>query len=122
MYELGVKRTFSAAHQLRGYHGPCETLHGHTFAVEVRVQAEEVNELGLAMDFKEIKKLLEKLLADYDHRLLNQVPPFERQNPSSENLAREFYRRLQPELPAGIRLTAVVVWESEEAWAAYSER
>lgn len=121
MYELGIKRSFSAAHQLRGYQGKCEALHGHTFAVEVRVRAAELDALGLAVDFKDLKTILDRLLDQFDHRYLNEITPFDRINPSSEHLAREIYLKVKPEVPAGVSLVAVKVWESEEAWAEYGE-
>jgi len=121
MYELGVKRRFSAAHQLRGYKGKCEDLHGHTFMVEVRVRAEDLDDIGLAMDFKEIKSLIDRILDQYDHSLLNDIPPFDKINPSSENLARTIYGRVKGELPDGVSISGVTVWESDNAWASYSD-
>jgi len=121
MYELGVKRKFSAAHQLRGYRGKCEALHGHTFMVEVRVRAEGLNEIGLAMDFKEIKSVIDRILDRYDHALLNNVPPFDEINPSSENLARTIHDLVKNELAEGVSVSGVTVWESEDAWASYQE-
>ncbi len=114
-----VKRKFSAAHQLRGYQGKCENLHGHTYGVEVHFSANELNELGLAADFKELKSIIDAHLENYDHALLNQVPPFDRENPSAENLARAIFQALETEMPSGISLARVVVWESEDAGAAF---
>lgn len=121
MYELIVKRKFSAAHQLRGYKGKCESLHGHTYGVEVRIGAEKLNEIGLAVDFKELKKIIDEMLERYDHRLLNDVPPYDRENPSAEVIARTIYQELKPGMPEGAVLLRVTVWESEDAGAAYSE-
>jgi 6-pyruvoyltetrahydropterin/6-carboxytetrahydropterin synthase len=119
MYELGVRRRFSAAHQLRGYAGKCERLHGHTYQVEVVVRAEQLNAIGLAVDFKELKAVVDELLESYDHRLLNEVPPYDEVNPSAENMARVIFESLAGELPAGVTLVGVKVWESEDAWAYY---
>ena len=120
MYELAVTRSFAAAHQLRGYKGKCENLHGHTYRVDVCVRAEKLNDLGLAVDFKELKKIIDALLDRYDHHLANEVPPFDRINPSAENMARVFYDELAKSLPPGVALSKVTVWESEDAAATYS--
>ena len=121
MFELVVKRRFSAAHQLRGYKGKCENLHGHTYMVEVYVRAEKLNDIGLAVDFKDLKSKIDELLDRYDHHLANEVPPFDRLNPSAENMARVFYDDLKNQMPAGITLSRLTVWESEDAGATYSE-
>jgi 6-pyruvoyltetrahydropterin/6-carboxytetrahydropterin synthase len=120
MYELTVTRRFSAAHQLRGYQGKCENLHGHTYRVDVCVKTQKLNDLGLAVDFKELKKIIDALLELYDHRLANEVPPFTQINPSAENMARVFYEELSTRLPAGAALSRVTVWESEDAAATYT--
>ena len=121
MYELTVRRRFSAAHQLRGYKGKCECMHGHTYGVEVRVRAERLDEVGLAVDFKELKRKIDALLDNYDHALLNEIPPFDKINPSAENLARVIYVSLKDEMPNGVSLSGTMVWESEDAGAAYFE-
>lgn len=121
MFELTVKRKFSAAHQLRGYEGKCENIHGHTYGLEVFVQAEKLNELGLAADFKEIKRIVDQIIERYDHCLVNEIPPFDQLNPSAENMARVFYRELKDKLPDGLALSRVMVWESEDAGASYFE-
>jgi 6-pyruvoyltetrahydropterin/6-carboxytetrahydropterin synthase len=121
MYELVVKRRFSAAHQLRGYHGKCENLHGHTYRVDVFVRADKINDIGLAADFKELKIIIDALLDRFDHHLANEVPPFDRLNPSAENMARVFFEELKKQMPSGVVLSKITVWESEDAGATYSE-
>ena len=106
---------------MRGYQGKCENLHGHTYGIEVTARAETLDDIGLAADFKELKRIIDGLLENYDHACLNQVAPFDRFNPSAENLARVIFQALQPALPAGISLYKVMVWESENAGAAYFE-
>ena len=111
-WTLKVRDRFSAAHYLRGYKGKCEKVHGHTFQVEVEVAVESLGEDGIGVDFAEIKKALAAVLPD--HTLLNDVYPF---NPSAENLARRFYGELKASFP----VSAVTVWESEDASATYAE-
>lgn len=122
MYELTVISGFSAAHRLRGYEGECERLHGHNWKVEVTVAAPRLNEVGLAIDFKVLKGELERVLKGLDHSCLNEKPPFDRENPSSERIARFIYDEISKGLsPHEVRVKMVRVWESETACAAYGE-
>ena len=121
MYEISVEQHFDAAHSLRGYQGKCEALHGHRFRVVVRVRASGLDDIGLAYDFTELKRHLGDILARFDHTFLNDVPPFDKMNPSSENIARTTYTELEPKLagtPAS--LSAVEVWESPQSGVTYS--
>ena len=121
MYEISVKQHFDAAHFLRGYQGKCENLHGHRFEVVARVTAKDLNELGMAYDFTELKKHLGAVVGRLDHVPLNDTKPFDGINPSSENLARTIFQELQSKLKgAPVTLSAVEVWESPESCAKYS--
>ena len=111
-WTLKVRDKFHAAHYLRGYKGKCEKIHGHTFQVEVEIGVGELDRTGIGIDFADIKKRLTEVLPD--HALLNDVYPF---NPSAENLSRHLYAELKNLYP----VTAVTVWESEDASATYSE-
>lgn len=122
MYKLKIISDFDAAHQLRGYKGKCENIHGHNWKVEVEVVSESLNEIGIAMDFKELKNLTESIISKLDHTFINQIPPFNEINPSSENIARWIYMALKEKLEnSSIRIHAVTVWESEHASATYFE-
>jgi len=121
MYQVSVEQHFDAAHSLRGYHGKCEALHGHRFKVVVKVKSPEVNEIGIAYDFTELKQHLESILSRFDHTCLNDVAPFDRINPSSENLATTIYDELRVKLAgAPVSLSSVEVWESPQSWVSYS--
>lgn len=109
---LSVKDRFQAAHFLKNYKGKCEKVHGHTFQVEARVEASQLNKTGIGIDFIEIKKKLSEILPD--HTFLNEVYDF---NPSAENLSRHFFLELKKYFP----VKGVTVWESEDASATYSE-
>ncbi len=122
MYELITIQEFSAAHRLKGYKGKCERLHGHNWKVEVRVWAAQVDDVGLAKDFSELKMVTARVLKDLDHTDLTTVSAFSEKNPSAENLARYIYQQLKQEMAdSPIRLHKVVVWESDTAAAAYFE-
>ena len=120
MYELVVESEFSAAHRLRGYQGPCENLHGHNWRVEMVVEGENLNDLGMVMDFRELKRVLNETLDDFDHKFLNELPCFAEQNPTTENVARIVFEEFSRKLPVGIRVRNVTVWESTECGARYS--
>ncbi|MBE0480523.1 MAG: 6-carboxytetrahydropterin synthase QueD [Dehalococcoidia bacterium] len=118
MYEISVKKHFDAAHYLRGYQGKCESVHGHRFEVVVSIQSEGLNEIGIAFDFTDLKARLGEILKRFDHVCLNDIPPFDEINPSSENIARTVHEELVGKV-TGVRITCVEVWESPESRAAY---
>ncbi|MEE8449242.1 MAG: 6-carboxytetrahydropterin synthase QueD [Thermodesulfobacteriota bacterium] len=120
MYELVIKEDFAAAHRLLNYRGSCEKLHGHNFKVEISVQAKELDANGLALDFRELKEVSRKVLASFDHTVLNELPEFQSQNPSAENISRCLFTALASVINSEtVRLCRVTVWESETAAASY---
>ena len=120
MYQVSIEQHFDAAHFLRGYQGKCEALHGHRFRVVAKVEASGIDEVGMAYDFAELKGHLRDILSRLDHTCLNDVPPFDKINPSSENIARTIYDELKPKLTgAPVVLASVEVWESPESRVAY---
>jgi 6-pyruvoyltetrahydropterin/6-carboxytetrahydropterin synthase len=122
MFELTVETTFSAAHQLKGYMGKCERLHGHNWKVQVHVIAEKLNEIDIAIDFHELKSLANEVVSALDHNILNEIFPFTEKNPSSENIAKWVYDSLRKKIQnEAIQLSAVTVWESENTSATYYE-
>jgi 6-pyruvoyltetrahydropterin/6-carboxytetrahydropterin synthase len=120
MYQVSVEGHFDAAHFLRDYGGKCENVHGHRFKVVVSLKATKLNEIGLAYDFVELKRHLGEVLARFDHTSLNDVPPFDKINPSSENIAATIYEQLKGLFSGGITLSSVEVWESPESRVTYS--
>jgi len=121
MYQLSVEEHFDAAHYLRNYHGKCENLHGHRFKAIVHLEAPNLAETGLAYDFAQIKHCLREALVPFDHACLNDVPPFDKIEPSCENLAATIYNGLKPcfsESP--VTLACVEVWESPTSGVVYS--
>ena len=91
MYELMVESKFAAAHQLRGYEGKCEKLHGHNWRVRVHARASALNRIGMVVDFADLQKLVAEACARFDHQNVNEVPPFDQVNTTAENLARYFF-------------------------------
>jgi len=122
MYELTIKATFSAAHSLRDYEGPCSRLHGHNWVVEVVVSGTELQPNGILMDFTDVKKVTSEALSRLDHTNLNETPPFDKINPTSENLARWLYEYVGGRVNAsGLKVTRVNVREAETSCASYFE-
>lgn len=122
MFELDVTREFSGAHQLRGYNGSCQCLHGHNWTIQVFVQSNEQDEIGIAVDFRVLKKELDHLLEDIDHKFLNELPMFKDVNPTSENLAKYIYKRLSETVNDGkAHVSKVRVSESPSSGATYFE-
>ena len=120
MYRVSVRQHFDAAHYLRNYQGKCEQLHGHRFQAAVTLEATELDEVGMAYDFSELKKHLREILERFDHVCLNDIEPFDEINPSSENIATTIYRELEPRLKQRpVSIFSVEVWESPESCATY---
>ncbi len=124
-YLVRVSTEFAAAHVLRGYAGACERVHGHTWKVEVEVVAAELDALGMGIDTLELRRALGGITDELDHRMLNEVPPFDEVNPTAENVASFVYGRLARTLQAAhgarVRLRAVTVREDDKSSVTFSE-
>lgn len=121
MFEIIVKGSFSAAHKIENYPGNCANLHGHNWSVEVHFACEKTNSIGMALDFKEAKEILDAVLSSLDHSFLNENPVMDGHNPTSENIARVIFKAIVQKLPPEIRLTKVTLWESDTAGVVYKE-
>ena len=113
-----------SAEENRRLYGPAanEHGHGHNYVVEVSLQGEPDAVTGMVLDLKELKEILNReIVAPYDHRFLNyELPPFDRIVPTTENIARDIWRRLEPRLnTAGRRLHAVRVYETPDLFVDY---
>ena len=94
-FEVMIERNFSSAHQLRGYKGKCENLHGHNYKIEIYARGRELDNIGLLVDFGELKDAADEIVLYLDHRNINELPPFDVElNPSAENLARYILERV----------------------------
>jgi 6-pyruvoyltetrahydropterin/6-carboxytetrahydropterin synthase len=119
MYEILVEEKFDAAHCLRGYQGNCERLHGHTYKTQVFLRTGKLNDIGIAVDFRNLRTDLRTILKYLDHTYMNELPEFSEINPSAEGLARFIYGRLKEKYSE--MLTRVTVWETDSAAASYWE-
>jgi 6-pyruvoyltetrahydropterin/6-carboxytetrahydropterin synthase len=123
MYELTVQRTFSAAHHLRDYEGPCSRMHGHNYRMEITVAGPQPLQNGMLLDFGQLKAICDEVLDELDHRCLNDLPAFAEQNVTSENVAAHVYRQIADKLPfPGIKIARVRLWESDTSYVTYWEQ
>ena len=145
MHTICKDFTFAAAHAIRGHTGGCENLHGHNYRVRVHLQAQSLDNLGMVLDFADLKAIMQEVLGPFDHRVLNEVPPFDERNTTAELLAQHVYEEVSRRLAAGtgaaagavgrearggdvvgeggetgrIRVARVEVWENDTSCAAY---
>jgi 6-pyruvoyltetrahydropterin/6-carboxytetrahydropterin synthase len=122
MYEVSVDESFAAAHNLRGYKGKCEDLHGHNYKVRVTLAGKELDSVGLLYDFVHIKQVIQGVIRSLDHKYLNELKPFDVLNPSAENIARYIYDEAAKQLPRaanGAGISSITVWESDVTAATY---
>jgi len=122
MYRIHVRDHFDSAHYLRGYQGKCEALHGHRWEVVVALETDQLNDIDLGYDFTQLKRILEEeVLSRLDHHCINDIPPFDEVNASTENLARVLYDWIREALGAApVRLAHVEVYESPDSWVRYT--
>jgi 6-pyruvoyltetrahydropterin/6-carboxytetrahydropterin synthase len=121
-FQVSVEETFSAGHALRGYRGKCENPHGHNYRVRLTVEGQQLDSIGLLVDFTHLKRILREVIGDVDHKFLNDQAPFDAINPSAENMAKFFYERASkqmPQAPNAPRITRITVWETDETSATY---
>lgn len=122
MFILTVEDSFSSAHQLMGYKGKCENLHGHNWKIAASVKGERLDRIGILVDFHEIKKILKSIIGELDHKNLNDIPPFNETNPTSENIAKYIYEKFTDALGKNnenVKLESITVWESETSKCTY---
>ena len=121
-YTLKVVTDFAAAHSLRNYPGDCANLHGHNWKVEVEVIATALNEVGIGMDFKQIRKEAKAICDSLDHKYLNDLEAFSTANPTAENIAAYIFNELKKVLNTDTTyVSAVTIWETERACVTYTE-
>jgi 6-pyruvoyltetrahydropterin/6-carboxytetrahydropterin synthase len=122
VFEVHVKTHFSAAHSLKGYPGDCARMHGHNWIIEVFVRCKQLDEIGIGIDFKDIKHAVKDVLEGLDHFNLNELPAFRGVNPSSENIAKFLYEELGEKLNSDVvKVSKVRVCETPVTGACYWE-
>ena len=122
MFDIEIRRTFSAAHQLKGYEGDCRNLHGHNYNVIAVVRTDKLNDIGIALDFKRLKAALDEILDGYDHKKLSELPEYSEINPTSEVMAMKIYQRLSAVINDGVvKVYSIRIEESAGSGCTYFE-
>jgi 6-pyruvoyltetrahydropterin/6-carboxytetrahydropterin synthase len=121
MYNLSIVTSISAAHLLRDYEGPCSLLHGHNWKIKVEVSSDELNEQGIAIDFLDLKNITWKVIGPFDHNNFNDISPFDKLNPTAENIVKYFYEEIGKLLPTNINLKSIRLWETEKYAVEYKK-
>lgn len=122
MYHLTIQTHFAAAHNLLNYDGDCENLHGHNWKVEVTVSTETLDDAGLGIDFKILKKHTKKIMEFLDHKYLNDLEPFKGISPSSEHISKFIFDQLVESMAdKNVVVDKITVWESDNACASYTQ-
>jgi len=122
IYLLTVMQEFSAAHEVRGHPGKCARMHGHNWKVAIEVAATTLNNIGIGLDFYDMKQALAELIDTLDHQNLNMIPPFDTINPTAENLAAWFYQQLSRQIKSSTyKIASVQIWETDRCSVRYSE-
>jgi 6-pyruvoyltetrahydropterin/6-carboxytetrahydropterin synthase len=124
MHRIFKDFTFAAAHAIRGHTRGCENLHGHNYRVRVHVAATELDELGMVLDFADLKAMVQEILGPFDHRVINEVPPFDVRNTTAERLSEFVFEEVTKRLAGSggsgrVSVARVEVWENETACAIY---
>jgi len=125
VFEISKDFLFSAAHQIRLHGGKCERLHGHNWRIRVFVRAATLNAIGMVVDFADLQRLVAEIGARFDHRNINEIPPFDQLNTTAELIARFFHQEMAARLAASeagrVTVSRVDVWENEGSLATYRE-
>lgn len=119
-YSISKDFTFAAAHRIPDHPGKCRHLHGHNYTVRVQLTATVLDELGMVIDFADLKRMMKEVAGRFDHRVLNEVPPFDQQNPTAELVSEYVFRGIQERLGSDrVRVRRVEVWENETSCAIF---
>jgi 6-pyruvoyltetrahydropterin/6-carboxytetrahydropterin synthase len=125
MFEVSVEDTFAAGHALRGYRGKCENPHGHNYKVQITLHGEQLDNIGLLFDFKDLKIAMNEIIDRLDHKFINDLEPFTELNPSAENMAKYFYDEinvlLRDKTSGRVKVKLVKMWETDTTVATYFE-
>ena len=116
MYEIAIEETFDSAHCLPDDSGACRRLHGHTYRVRAAFRCLDLDESGMAVDFRRVKTVLREVVGYLDHQYINDLPEFSSQNPTAENIARFIYEQMRAQ---GLPIFSTTVWETPTSCATY---
>ena len=121
MFRLSIQTSISAAHYLENYPGNCSTLHGHNWKIQVEVKSDKVDDIGMVIDFKDLKDITWQIVGKFDHQVFNEVAPFDKQNPTAENISKYLYSEIGKNLPEGVKMDRIRLWETDNYSIEYFE-
>ena len=121
MFTICAETCFSASHQLTLTDGSKEPLHRHKWLVKAGASSDRLNNMGLVIDFRRIKTMLDSVVSVFENNRLETLEYFQRNNSSAENVAKYIYERLEPELPEGVKLDFISVMENNTCAAKFSK-
>ncbi len=121
MHTIFKDFTFAAAHAIRGHTRGCQNLHGHNYRVRVHLKAARLDELGMVLDFADLKEMMQEIVGPFDHRVINDIPPFDQRNTTAELFSEYVFAEVTRRLAGQerVRVTRVEVWENDTACAVY---
>ena len=121
-YTLKVQVEISAAHSLRGYVGDCARVHGHNWKILAEIKTKQLNDIGIGIDFKELKKAMKEISDILDHQYINEIPPFDKINPTAENISKWFYDMLSEQINDDIvKLSSITIYETDRSSVKYGD-
>lgn len=121
MYTIAYRTHFSASHHVRDYPGKCKNLHGHNWKIKVEVRTKRKDEIGISVDFKQLKKIVKPVIDRFDHKYLNDLDHFKKKNPTAENIAEFLYQEIDNRLPENVKMHKITVWETDKYSVTYQE-
>lgn len=121
MHTIFKDFTFSAAHAIRGHTRGCQNMHGHNYRVRVHLRAEQLDPLGMVLDFQDLKGMMQEIVGPFDHAVINDIPPFDVRNTTAELVSQYVYEEVARHLAdqERVRVARVEVWENDTACAIY---
>ncbi len=119
MYEISVISDFAAAHQLSGYHGKCENLHGHNYKVKTSVRVNSLNKIDIGVDFARVKTDLRSVLKQLDHKFLNELKLFDEHNPTAEIISKLICEKMQALAGRDYSVYSITIWETDTSSVEY---
>lgn len=121
MFTISVETQFRASHQLTLLNGSKEPIHAHNWSLTADVSSDKLNSMGVVMDFSRLKAIIDKTVAEFDNKALNEVSYFQQNNPSAENVAKYIYEKLQGRLPKGVQLRNIRIFEEQGCSAKFGK-
>ena len=121
VFSISVEMSFQASHQLALPDGSKEPTHTHNWSVTAQVAAKELDDMGVVMDFHELRAQLAAIIAPFENTQLDALDYFGQNNPSAENVAKYIYEKIGVKLPQHVNIKSVKVGEEQGCRAEYTE-